>query len=227
MNKRNIVLTGASRGLGRALLEGFIDAGHTVWGCARNVEQVRLLRQRYGAPHHFAALDVSDYAAVNDWAHSVLSEHGMPDLLINNAALINTPENLWQVTPEEFQRLTAVNINGVHHVLHGFLPAMVEQRNGVIVNFSSGWGRSTASGVAPYCATKFAIEGMTKALAQELPTGMAAIPLSPGVVNTDMLQVAFGAGADDCIKPQDWATTAVPFILDLGAKDNGVSLTTP
>lgn len=227
MSKRNILLTGASRGLGLALLEGFVEAGHTVWGCARNAEQISALQRRYGVPHHFAAVDVSNHAEVSVWAKTVLAEHGTPDLLINNAALINLPMNLWDITPDAFHRLTEVNINGVYHVLHAFLPAMVAQQKGVIVNLSSGWGRSTASGVAPYCASKFAIEGMTKALAQELPAEMAAILLSPGVVNTDMLQVAFGAGADDCIKPQDWAATAVPFILGLSSKDNGASLTTP
>ena len=68
---------------------------------------------------------------------------------------------------------------------------------------------------------------MTQALAEELPKGMAAIPLSPGVVNTDMLQKTFGAGADHYISPENWAVTAVPYILSLSAKDNGKSLTVP
>jgi len=63
------------------------------------------------------------------------------------------------------------------------VPAMVRRGQGVIVNFSSGWGRSTDAGVAPYCATKWAIEGLTQALAQELPPGMAAVPLNPGIIN--------------------------------------------
>ena len=72
---------------------------------------------------------------------------------------------------------------------------VVARRRGVIVNFSSGWGRSTAPEVAPYCATKWAIEGLTQALAEELPAGMAAVPLNPGIINTEMLQSCFGAGA--------------------------------
>ena len=227
MTSRNIVLTGVSRGLGRALLDGFILEGHTVWGCARNVDQVEALQRQYGSPHHFAVVDVADDKAVSAWAGEILTNHGTPDLLINNAAIINPNQNLWEVSPEVFHQLTDVNINGVYHVLRAFLPAMIAEVNGVIVNLSSGWGRSTSPQVAPYCASKYAIEGMTQALAQELPNGMAAVPLSPGVVNTEMLQSCFGEGANDCVTAEDWAVTAVPYILGLGARDNGRSLSTP
>jgi NAD(P)-dependent dehydrogenase (short-subunit alcohol dehydrogenase family) len=76
--------------------------------------------------------------------------------------------------------VVSVNIVGVANVIRAFAPAMIERGSGVIVNLSSGWGRSVSPEVAPYCATKWAIEGMTKALAEELPKGMAAVPLNPG-----------------------------------------------
>ena len=84
-----------------------------------------------------------------------------------------------------------VNIKGTVNVIRHFVPAMVERRRGVIVNFSSGWGRSTRAEVAPYCATKWAIEGFTQALAQELPPGMAAVPLNPGIINTEHVAKLF------------------------------------
>jgi NAD(P)-dependent dehydrogenase (short-subunit alcohol dehydrogenase family) len=102
---------------------------------------------------------------------------------------------------------------------------MVKRKSGVIVNLSSGWGRSTSPEVAPYCATKYAIEGLTLALAQELPAGMAAVPLNPGVIDTDMLRQAWADGASAYPKPDQWARRAAPFLLSLGAKDNGRSLT--
>jgi NAD(P)-dependent dehydrogenase (short-subunit alcohol dehydrogenase family) len=101
---------------------------------------------------------------------------------------------------------------------------MVARKSGVIVNFSSGWGRSTAAEVAPYCATKWAIEGLTRALAQELPDGMAAIPLDPGIINTDMLQSCFGSSAGSYPNADEWSQTAVPFLLKLGPKHNGKPL---
>ena len=88
-----------------------------------------------------------------------------------------------------------VNIKGVANVIRHFVPAWSRERSGVIVNFSSGWGRSTSPEVAPYCATKWAIEGLTQALAQELPKGMAAVALNPGIIDTDMLRSCFGDSA--------------------------------
>ena len=101
---------------------------------------------------------------------------------------------------------------------------MIERGQGVIVNFSSGWGRSVSADVAPYCASKWAIEGLTRALAAELPTGLAAVPLNPGIVNTDMLQICFGDGAAGYPDAEAWAESAVPFLLELGPKDNGQPL---
>ena len=135
------------------------------------------------------------------------------------------------ITRDEFRSKAPaaldVNINGIFHVLRHFVPAMVASQRGVIVNFSSGWGRSTSPEVAPYCATKYAVEGLTLALAQELPAGMCAVPLNPGIINTDMLQSCFGGDAAAYPTPEKWAEKAVPFLLGLGAKDNGKSLTAP
>ena len=114
-----------------------------------------------------------------------------------------------------------MNLRGVANVIRHFVPAMVARKKGVIVNLSSGWGRSTAPEVAPYCASKFAIEGLTQALAQELPAGMAAVALNPGVIDTDMLRSCWADGAASYPKAEAWAKTAAPFILQLGPKDNG------
>ena len=218
---RRIVLTGAGRGLGLAMTEGFIERGHTVIGCGRNAEAMKGLAARFGKPHRFDAVDVADESQVSRWAQSVLGGGGPPDLLLNNAAVINRSQPLWEVPPAEFSKVIDVNIKGVFHVLRYFVPAMVDRQQGIIVNFSSGWGRSTSPEVAPYCATKYAIEGLTLALSAELPAGMAAIPLNPGIINTEMLESAFGPAAAAYPSPDEWAETAVPFLLALRPKDNG------
>jgi NAD(P)-dependent dehydrogenase (short-subunit alcohol dehydrogenase family) len=112
-------------------------------------------------------------------------------------------------------------------VIRHFVPAMVEKKHGVIVNFSSGWGRSVSAEVAPYCATKWAIEGLTQALAEELPSGMCAVPLNPGIIDTEMLRSCFASGAGAYPKPEEWAKRAVPFILSLREEHNGQPLTVP
>jgi NAD(P)-dependent dehydrogenase (short-subunit alcohol dehydrogenase family) len=169
-------------------------------------------------------VDVTQAVKVSLWAERVLGHMGPPDLLINNAALINAPAPLWKVPADEFGKVVSVNIVGVANVIRAFVPAMVERKSGVIVNLSSGWGRSVSPEVAPYCATKWAIEGLTKALAEELPKGMAAVPLSPGVIDTDMLRTCFAEGASSHQKPDEWVKKAAPFILGLGSADNGRSV---
>lgn len=222
-----VLITGATRGLGRAMTRQLISLGHTVLGCGRSPEHVARLQQETGTPHDFAVVDVADDVQVEPWARRLLERHGPPDLLLNNAAVINAPAPLWRVPREEFDRLVDVNIKGVANVLRHFLPAMVERQRGVVVNFSSGWGRGTAPEVAPYCASKWAIEGLTQALAQELPAGMAAVALNPGIIDTDMLRVAFGDSAGSYPDPEAWAARAVPFLLGLGARHNGEALTAP
>jgi NAD(P)-dependent dehydrogenase (short-subunit alcohol dehydrogenase family) len=222
-----IVITGVSRGLGQAMTEGFIQLGHTVLGCARSEAAVEKLKQQFGSPHDFTALDVANEEQVKAWAKRLLSDYGSPDLLINNAAMINELAPLWEIPSEDFSRLIDVNIKGVANVIRHFVPAMIEKGSGIIVNLSSGWGRSTSPQVSSYCASKWAIEGMTRSLAQELPNGMAAIPLSPGIIHTDMLEVCYGEDAANYTSIKDWVEKAVPFLLQLSPEDNGMPLTVP
>ncbi len=227
MERRRILITGVSRGLGLAMTEEFIRLGHTVVGCARSAPAIVKLSERFPSPHRFAVVDVSDDDQVAAWAKLVLQEVGAPDLLLNNAGLINENASLWNVPAEEFSRVVDVNIKGVFHVIRHFVPAMIERETGVVINFSSGWGRSTSPMVGPYCATKWAIEGMTRALADDLPYGMAAIPLNPGIIHTDMLDSCFGANATAYPRAEQWAKKAVPFLLDLGQEDTGDPQTAP
>jgi NAD(P)-dependent dehydrogenase (short-subunit alcohol dehydrogenase family) len=222
---KNILITGVSRGHGLAMAEGFIARGHTVWGCARSMEAISQHRIRWQAPHQFDVVDVGHDEEVRAWARQAEKAGFVPDLLLNNAALVNHNAPLWDVTADEFDQVVAVNISGVANVVRHFVPLMLRRSKGVIVNFSSGWGRSVSPEVAPYCATKWAIEGLTRALAEELPHGMAAVPLNPGIIDTDMLRSCFGTEAGSYPAPRQWADEAVPFLLSLGAKHNGRPLT--
>lgn len=222
-----IVITGVTRGLGRALAERFIRDGHTVIGCGRSGEAIFDLRMTHAAPHDFSVVDVGLDNKVAIWAAKVLESSNPPDLLINNAAVMNRLAPLWEQDDREFTKLVDANIRGVANIIRHFVPAMVAAQKGVIVNLSSGWGRSVDRDVAPYCTSKWAIEGLTKALAAELPKGMAAVPLNPGVIDTDMLRSCWADGAAGHPKAEAWVEKAAPFVLQLGAKDNGKSLTVP
>jgi NAD(P)-dependent dehydrogenase (short-subunit alcohol dehydrogenase family) len=120
-----------------------------------------------------------------------------------------------------------VNIKGTIAMIRHLLPSMLKRGSGVVVNFSSGWGRSTAGEVAPYCATKWAIEGLSQATAQETNGKVAIVALNPGIIDTDMLRSTFGSGAGHYPVAKQWAKTAVPFLAALNAKHNGRALTAP
>lgn len=218
---RTILITGATRGLGRALAERWASEGHRLIVCGRDEARVAELRERLGNGHLASVLDVADAAAVAAWAAEVLPRFGAPDLLINNAGLINRRAPLWQVPQEELSRVVDVNVKGPAYLIHAFVPAMIERGSGVIVNLSSGWGQFAAPEVAPYCATKFAIEGLTQSLALELPPGLSAIPVSPGVIHTEMLAAAIGEEAAGHWTADAWVATAAPFLLSLGREQNG------
>src|ERR1022692_4463884 len=222
-----VLITGVTRGLGRAMVDEFARLGHTVCGCGRSVKVIEQLRRQIGSPHDFDTVDISSDDEVKTWASRLLASYGPPDLVLNNAGVINRNARLWEIGAREFSQVIDVNVKGIANVIRHFVPEMVRRKRGVIVNFSSGWGRSTDAEVAPYCASKWAIEGLTQALAQELPTGMAAIPLNPGIINTEMLQSSFGGSAAAYPTAVEWANIAVPFLLRLGPQDNGRQLTVP
>ena len=222
---KHIVVTGCSQGLGLALIQGFIDSGHKVSGCSRNPQRMNELREQFGEEHYFEAVDVSEPDQVYGWANNCLERQGAVDLIVNNAAIINPNANMWEVDDQQWSELININVKGVFYVSKAFLPSLIKANHGVLVNVSSGWGRSAAAEVATYCCSKWAVEGLTRSLAEEVPSGVAAIPLNPGIIHTTLLESCFGSSASHFPSPQQWAEAAVPFLLGLSAADNGQPLT--
>ena len=167
--QKTIVLTGASRGLGRALARELVRLGHLVEACSRS--------GRDSSELGFALqeVDVSDAAQVTRWARALIDRGRVPDILICNAAAIHEPAPIWRVSGSDFHNVIATNVLGTGYTLQAFLPSMVGRGTGLIIVVSSGWGRSAAADMAPYCASKWALEGLALSLAHELPLGMAAV----------------------------------------------------
>jgi NAD(P)-dependent dehydrogenase (short-subunit alcohol dehydrogenase family) len=157
-----VVISGCSRGLGRAMALEFSSRGWKVAGGARTVDSLDELSLKMISESLFVTLDVTDPESVESFAQQVEGKFGSPDLLVNNAGLIN-----------------------------------------------------------PYCATKWGVEGLTRSLAQELPSGLAAVAFNPGVINTDMLQSTFGEQAHTYPSPAEWAIEAVNRLEKLSPVDNG------
>lgn len=238
---RTILITGVSKGLGNALALELAKRGHTVIGCSRAQDKLNSLRLELAstAPaspstepnssssnrHLLINADVTSNSSIEQLARIVMEEKGVPDIIVNNAGTINQNNRIWEVPEEEFDTVIDTNVKGLANVLRHFIPLMLPNKKGIIVNMSSGWGRSGAALVAPYCASKWAVEGLTKSVAKELPEGMAIVALNPGVINTDMLVSCFGNSAELYQTPESWALKAATMILNLTAADNGASLT--
>lgn len=224
MQTKRIVISGVSRGLGKAMVKRFRQLDHWVAGCGRTSLSDDALEKMGLTSEQYMALDVCDIKSVQRWADYLLEISEPPDILINNAGIINTRKPLIKLSPEESHKVIEVNVIGTLNVLHAFLPAMSARGKGTIVNMSSGWGRWVADGVTPYCASKWAIEGLSKALALEVPEGMAVVALNPGVIETDMLHSCLPERAPMCPKPEDWARCAVDLLLSVEPSQNGHSL---
>ena len=231
-NKHEVIaITGVSAGLGLAMVKWYASRGHTVVGCARSAERISELNDEYckgNKPKQFSVVDVVNEADVKRWSEGVISSFGAPTFLLNNASVINNNAYLREISAEEFNNVIDINIKGVTNVIRHLVPEMIKAGKGVVVNFSSDWGRTAAVNEAPYCASKWAIEGLSKAMALELPEPLTCVPLNPGLINTAMLQISDGKEAASLERsPEEWAETACPFILSIDHSQNGNSLSAP
>lgn len=220
LNGRNgkvVLITGVTRGLGLAMAKRFSELGDTVIGCGRSIEAIEGLQANFTGSRRFDVVDVTSDEQVAAWAALLASAQVYPDLIINNAGAINKPAKLQDITAEEFDSVLRTNLQGTVNVLRHFTAD-------VVVNFSSDLGKKGGDKLAPYCASKYAIEGLTAAFAKELPEGKAVVAFNPGVIATAMLDVL---GGKTKTTPEIWSREAVPFLLGLTARDNGKSLNLP
>lgn len=137
---KSVIITGVTQGLGRAMVDRFHELGWNIYGCGRSKNKIEELKKQYSKIHDFQVIDVSDSQQVNDWANYILNRHMAPDLIINNASIVNQNAQLWKITAQEFENVMNVNVNGVVNVIRAFVPAMVARKEGIIINMSSSWG---------------------------------------------------------------------------------------
>jgi NAD(P)-dependent dehydrogenase (short-subunit alcohol dehydrogenase family) len=226
-SKGVVAITGATKGLGLALARQFAKNGWTVAGCGRSPSDVQQLQTEFAKRHLFAVVDVTHDAAVAEWSKKILDTFGAPDLLINNAGAINQSALSWEIPSEEVDAILTTNVVGTFNCVRYFVPLMMKRGKGIVINMSSSSGREGDRLYSPYCASKFAVEGLTKCLAEELPKGLAVVSLDPGTNNTELLRKAIGQEAGNYPTPDQWAIRAFPFIMQIGLHDNGNALTVP
>lgn len=187
------LVTGASRGIGRAVAMELGRAGYAV--CVNYLNSEDAARQvadtlRAGGGDAVALrADVADGAAVAEMVRRTEKELGPVTLLVNNAGVAGQAQ-FQDITDEMWNRYLAVNLGGARNTIRAVLPHMLSEKRGAIVNISSIWGLRGASCEVAYACTKAAIIALTRSLAMELaPSGIRVNCVAPGVIDTDMVQV--------------------------------------
>ncbi|MEY2608360.1 MAG: hypothetical protein QOH31_6214 [Verrucomicrobiota bacterium] len=179
------LITGSSRGLGRALAEAVLDKGHKLVATARNPAQLADLAERYGDQVRTVALDVTDEQAANSAINAAFEAFGRLDVLVNNAGYGDVGP-IEDTSLADFRAQIETNLFGVINVTKATIPLMREQRSGHILQLSSIGGRVGALGRAPYSAAKWAVEGFSEVLAKEVgPLGIKVTIIEPGGFRTD------------------------------------------
>jgi 3-oxoacyl-[acyl-carrier protein] reductase len=202
------VVTGASRGIGRAIVDLFQREGARVVGCAR---------------HPAPGVDACDVGRADDvarFASSVRDRHGVPDVVVNNAGIV-VRARLDLVSESDWDDVVNSNLKGTFLITRAFLSDMRARRVGRFINVASISGRLGTAGLAPYCAAKHGVVGLTRALAEEIRgDGLSVNAICPGSVDTDMLRIGM-PGAEPRMTPEDIAGVALFLAADAPAALTG------
>ncbi|ELW9527045.1 oxidoreductase [Burkholderia cenocepacia] len=186
MASGNIMLiTGVSSGFGRALAQEALAAGHTVIGTVRSAQAARDFEALSAQAAVARVLDVTDFARIDGVVADIEANVGPVDVLVNNAGYGH--EGILEEAPlDELRRQFDVNVFGAVAMMKAVVPFMRERRHGRILNITSMGGHITMPGIAYYCGSKFALEGISETLGKELaPFGIAVTAVAPGSFRTD------------------------------------------
>ena len=179
------LITGSSRGLGRAFTEAALAAGHSVVAGARNPDQLADLRSKFGEKIHPVSLDVTNEARAKAAVDAAVAHFGGLDVLVNNAGYGNV-SSVEDTPLDDFRAQIETNLFGVIIMTKAVLPHFRERRAGYIIQVTSIAGRVGPLGRAPYAAAKFGVEGFSESLAKEIgPLGIKVTIVEPGGFRTD------------------------------------------
>ncbi|PZU10102.1 oxidoreductase [Sphingomonas sp.] len=182
---KTLLITGVSSGLGRAFAAGALAAGHRVIGTVRSEEDARMFRALAPDRAFPLALDVTDFDAIPAAIRDADAKAGPVDVLVNNAGYGHEGV-LEESSLNDLQRQFAANVFGPVAMIKAVLPGMRERRGGHIINVTSMGGFITMPGIAFYCGSKFALEGISEALGKEVAGfGIRVTALAPGQFRTD------------------------------------------
>ncbi|MEO6971481.1 MAG: SDR family oxidoreductase [Chthoniobacterales bacterium] len=199
----SILVTGASRGIGRATCISLARAGHRVFATMRdpaNAPELGALAISESLPIIVSAMDVDSDDSVRGGVRDIIAQHGPLGVLVNNAG-IERRGSVEELALEEFRAVMETNYFGALRCMQAVLPGMRKRGSGWIINVTSVAGRISSSPLGPYAASKFALEAISEALAQEVKAfGIKVAVVQPGIINTDLAN-AITADSDASVYP--------------------------
>jgi NAD(P)-dependent dehydrogenase (short-subunit alcohol dehydrogenase family) len=187
-----VIITGGSKGLGRAMVEYWLNDGWNVATCARDISSLAALQQQYPESLCAVEVDVASIEQVKAFCASAIERFKYVSVLVNNASVLGPRVTLEEYFPEEFEEVMRVNTLGSFNFIHELVPHFKLQRAGVILNISSGAGVKGGAKWGAYAASKFAIEGLTQVLKEEVFDDKIRVhAIDPGAMRTQMRAAAY------------------------------------
>jgi len=207
------LITGAGRGIGRAIALCFARKGARIALTGRDMGRLELVAHEIKAVGGEAAafsLDVTRDDDAGRVAEEVIGKWGRIDVLVNNAGVITYDTPLWATTMEQWDEVMNTNLRGMHQVCRAVIPHMIRRKRGVIINVGSSSGRRPDSEYGAYATSKWGVVGYTASLAQSLrPYGIRVNGINPDWVDTDMARAYNPSGNPEWIAPEEVAQAAL------------------
>lgn len=206
------VVTGASRGLGKATAQALVKEGAEVYGLARSSSALKDLAIHLGPSFHPVVIDITDAEAVGNWVKQTFSREHTPHILINNAGS-GVFGKIDELPLQKWKQMIDTNLHGMYYLTYGLVPLMKEADGGHIINIGSILGKTTNGGKAAYSATKYAMQGMSEALFKELRGNNIKVSLvNPGSISTEFFTESGITPNVDMLRPEEVAEVLI-FIL--------------
>jgi len=215
LKDRIVFVTGASSGIGESMAQAFAALGAKILMCARRAERLEKLAQtlefEYGVAVHYFQMDVRDQPAVEKAVAGLVPEWRAIEILVNNAGLSRGLDKLPQGLLDDWEEMIDTNVKGLLYVSRAVIPGMIERAKGHIINIGSIAGREVYPGGNVYCATKFAVQALSKGLRLDLSgTPIRVSEVAPGMVETEFSLVRFHGNAERAGKVYQGLTPLAP-----------------
>lgn len=229
LKNKVVVITGGSKGIGKAVAEALAREGGKIFICARSESELRNAKSgitKEGGWCEYSVVDVTKEKEVERFIDGIISSQKRIDVIVNNAGWCHKENSIEDLTDADYRSTFSANVDSVFYFLRKVVPLMKKQKNGIIINISSMAGKHGHGGLSAYSASKFAVLGFTESVARELAgSDISCISICPSGVNTSMRAEIFGEEDAKKRQPPEAVASAVREILIGNIKvPNGASV---